>query len=103
MLGALPPTEVHVEFDPSGVDTFIQLADVLEDAFPQMMVQEVEDKPARDGAFEVHHEDGSLLFSRLKEGRLPRVEEILEALEAKLRADGIDPTAPAPGLGGGGC
>ena len=39
------------------------------------------------------HEDGSVLFSKLKEGRLPRAEEILEALEMKLKADGVDPTA----------
>lgn len=43
---------------------------------------------------QVSHEDGSMLFSKLKEGRLPRAEEILEALETKLKTDGVDLTAP---------
>ena len=32
------------------------------------------------------HEDGSVLFSKLKEGRMPRLEEVLDALETKLKA-----------------
>ena len=44
---------VNVEFEQSGVDVFIQLADVLEDAFPTVMVQEMEDGEPREGAFEV--------------------------------------------------
>jgi selT/selW/selH-like putative selenoprotein len=89
---------VRVEFDKTGVDVFIQLADVLEEAFPTVMVTESEVGDARDGAFEVTHEDGTTLFSKLATGRAPRLEEVLEALERKLKADGKDPTA-SPGNG----
>ena len=52
-----------------------------------------------DRVQEVSHEDGSVLFSKLKEGRMPRLEEVLEALEMKLKADGVDPTATGDGRG----
>ena len=85
---------VNVEFEQSGVDTFIQLADILEDAFPTVMVQETEDGgEPRDGSFEVSHEDGTVLFSKLAQGRMPRLEEVLEALENKMKADGVNPFA----------
>ena len=90
---------VNVEFEQPSVDVFIQLADVLEDAFPTVMVQESEDGVPREGAFEVVHEDGTTLFSKLQHGRLPRLEEVLESLEQKMKADGKDPTAPANGRG----
>ena len=52
------------------------------------MVQDAEEyEPSitvRDGAFEVSLEDGNVLFSKLKEGRLPRAEEIIEALEKAM-------------------
>ena len=43
-----------------------------------------------------------MLFSKLKEGRLPRPEEILEALEKKFEAYGVDAMGGG-GLGGAGC
>ncbi len=92
---------VNVEFERSGVDTFIQLADVLEDAFPTVMVQETEDVEPRDGSFEVSHEDGTVLFSKLSEGRMPRLEEVLQVLEDKMKADGVNPFANPKG--GGAC
>ena len=89
---------VNVEFEQSGVDTFIQLADILEDAFPTVMVQETEDGgEPRDGSFEVSHEDGTVLFSKLAQGRMPRLEEVLEALENKMKADGVNPFANPKG------
>ena len=89
---------VNVEFEQSGVDTFIQLADILEDAFPTVMVQETEDGgEPRDGSFEVSHEDGTVLFSKLASGRMPRLEEVLEALENKMKADGVNPFANPKG------
>jgi hypothetical protein len=48
----------------------------------------------------VTHEDGTELFSKLKLGRPPRVEEVLEAIERKFKADGVD---PFKGGGGGSC
>ena len=95
-----PPTEVRVEFGKQGVDVFIQLADVVEEAFPSVAVTEREDAAPREGAFEVTHEDGTELFSKLKHGRPPRVEEVLEAIERKFKADGVD---PFKGGGGGSC
>ena len=85
---APPPTEVRVEFDKQGVDVFIQLADVVEEAFPSVMVTEREDATPREGAFEVTHEDGTALFSKLAEGRPPRLEEVLEAIERKISRRG---------------
>jgi len=96
---------VNVEYDSDGVNAFIQLADVVEEVFPSVMVQEREGDgatSARDGSFEVTHEDDTVLFSKLKEGRLPRPEEILEALEKKFEADGVDAMGGG-GLGGAGC
>ena len=46
------------------------------------------------------HEDGTELFSKLKLGRPPRVEEVLEAIERKFKHDGVD---PFKGGGGGSC
>lgn len=91
---------MRVEFDKQGVDVFIQLADVVEEAFPTVAVTEREDAAPREGAFEVTHEDGTELFSKLKHGRPPRVEEVLEAIERKFKADGVD---PFKGGGGGSC
>ena len=93
---------VNVEYDSDGVNAFIQLADVVEEIFPSVMVQEREGDgatSARDGSFEVTHEDGTVLFSTLDAGRAPEALEVLEALEAKLRADGEDPAAPRDGRG----
>ena len=91
---------MRVEFDKQGVDVFIQLADVVEEAFPTVAVTEREDAAPREGAFEVTHEDGTALFSKLAEGRPPRLEEVLEAIERKMKADGVD---PFKGKGGGAC
>jgi len=79
-----------VEFDKNYVDVFVQLADVLEDAFPTVMVSEKEqtDEPPREGSFEVTHEDGTELFSKLRDGKIPRPERVLEALERKMVKDG---------------
>ena len=50
---------MNVEFDKGGVDTFIQLADVIEEIFPTVMVQETEDgDEPRAGAFEVWERRG---------------------------------------------
>ena len=49
------------------------LADVVEEAFPSVMVTEREDATPREGAFEVTHEDGTALFSKLQAGRPPRL------------------------------
>ena len=91
---------MRVEFDKQGVDVFIQLADVVEEAFPSVVVTEREDATPREGAFEVTHEDGTALFSKLAAGRPPRLEEVLEAIEQKMKADGVDPFV---GSGGGSC
>ena len=42
---------MRVEFDKQGVDVFIQLADVVEEAFPTVAVTEREDAAPREGAF----------------------------------------------------
>ena len=100
-MDAPPPTEVFCEFDKAHVDVFIQMADVLEDAFPTVMVSEKEDNEPREGSFEVTHEDGTELFSKLKVGKIPRLEDVLEALEQKMVADGKNPFAGEQG--GGAC
>ena len=44
---------INIEFDPKDVDSFIQIADAIEEAFPKVIVNGNEDGPGRPGSFEV--------------------------------------------------
>ncbi|KAL3691378.1 hypothetical protein R1sor_005029 [Riccia sorocarpa] len=78
-----PPTELTVEYheNPENTDYFIKLADGVEDAHPDIMVMgNPEGVTPRDGAFEVMTGE-FVLFSKLKENRLPTLEDILRAID----------------------
>jgi len=67
------------------VDHYIKVADALEEALPDVVVEgneELESPPA-PGAFEVRTETGEVLFSKLKEGRLPTPDELLACVGAQ--------------------
>ncbi|KAL2622528.1 hypothetical protein R1flu_002733 [Riccia fluitans] len=80
-----PPTEVTVEYhdNPENTDYFIALADGVENAHPDIMVMgNPEGLTPRDGAFEVTAGE-YVLFSKLKENRLPTLEDILRAIDER--------------------
>ncbi|BBN13767.1 hypothetical protein MPTK1_6g06130 [Marchantia polymorpha subsp. ruderalis] len=80
-----PPTEVTVEYHdkPEMTDYFIELADGIENAHPDIMVTgNPEGMQPRDGAFEVTT-GAYVLFSKLKENRLPSLEDILRAIDER--------------------
>ncbi|BDA49560.1 hypothetical protein COCOBI_14-1780 [Coccomyxa sp. Obi] len=77
--------QVIVEYDSTDVDHFIEIADAIEERFPNLMVngEETEGGPAEGKLlFEVKAEDGRVLFSARQTGRLPDSGEILDALTA---------------------
>lgn len=69
------------------VDAFIEVADALEDAFPDVAVDGEEapdDAPA--GTFVVELADGTVVFSRGAAGeKLPPPEELVALLDAALK------------------
>jgi len=56
------------------------MADAIEDAYPSLLVEGNPEElgEPREGSFEVSLEDGSLLFSKLKESRFPEEEEVVD-------------------------
>jgi selT/selW/selH-like putative selenoprotein len=61
---------------------FIALADAIEAAFPNVVVEGNPEGPGRPGAFEVKAAAGQLLFSRLGSGGWPQHQAVVEALAA---------------------
>lgn len=82
MLGGPTPDTVVVEYDEEEVDRFIALADAIEAAFPNVVVEGNPEGPGRPGAFEVKAAAGQLLFSRLGSGGWPQHQAVVEALAA---------------------
>ena len=62
-----PEHRVTIEYDPEYVDTFIELADALEESNPNIMVEGNPhgDHHVKPGSFEVHAGE-TLVHSRLK-------------------------------------
>lgn len=74
-----------IEYDPEDVDTYIEIADAIEDAFPTVVVDGNPESDGRKGSFEVVGATGNVLFSRLGAGgAAPQA----AAIVAALRADG---------------
>ncbi len=74
-----------MEYDPADVDQFIALADAIEDAHPQMMVEGTELEAGGGGGgttFEVKSAEGHFLFSGRQQGRLPGADELLSIIAA---------------------
>ena len=51
---------INIEFDPEDVDSFIQIADAIEEAFPKVIVNGNEEGPGRPGSFEVSISENKL-------------------------------------------
>ncbi|WIA38941.1 hypothetical protein OEZ86_005094 [Tetradesmus obliquus] len=82
MLGGPTPDSVVVEYDEEEVDRFIALADAIEAAFPNVVVEGNPEGPGRPGSFEVKGSANQLLFSRLDSGAWPQHAALVEALAA---------------------
>ncbi|GBF97736.1 hypothetical protein Rsub_10900 [Raphidocelis subcapitata] len=82
-LDGQPPDRVNIEFDPEDVDTYIAIADAIEEAFPNIVVDGNAESDGRPGSFEVVGATGTVLFSRLAAvGASPQAAAIVAALEA---------------------
>ncbi len=74
-----------MEYDPADVDRFIALADAIEDAFPDLVVEGNLEEEGRPGSFEVATEDGAPLFSRLASHCYPEPEGLVRAIGRRYR------------------
>lgn len=89
-----PYLQVIVEFDPSDVERFIELADYVEDVFPGIMVDGNPDgDPEAAGVFVIKTEDGQVLFDRAVHDRLPGNHEVVDLITAVE----IDTSRKGPG------
>lgn len=79
-LNGEPAKKVTIEYDPVDVDQYIQIADAIEEAFPDIVVEGNETCDGRPGSFEIQTEDGRGLFSRLQTGRLPDVDVLITTM-----------------------
>ena len=71
--------QVTIRYPPDAVDSFIEVADAVEDRFPDLQVDGEETEDLKDGTFEVLANDGRILLSAAEEKFNP--EEIVKALE----------------------
>jgi len=84
-LDRAPPPKVVIEYDPEELDRFISMADDIEDAIPEVMVDgNPPDMKPRAGSFEVTLEDGTVLFSKLKDSTYPESTALIAAILARL-------------------
>lgn len=72
--------QVTIRYGPDAVDGFIEIADAVEERFPDLQVDGDEAEELTDGAFEVLADDGRVLQSASKEEFIP--EAVIKALEA---------------------
>jgi selT/selW/selH-like putative selenoprotein len=61
---------------------FIALADAIEEAYPNVVVEGNASGPGRPGSFEVTGTNGAVLFSKLSSGGWPQAEVVVDALGA---------------------
>lgn len=92
-LGNPPPREIIVEYDEGGeyTDYFIEIADKVEAAHPELAVLvSPNNLEARKGSFEITC-DGHVVWSKLKKGRLPRFEDVLDGISELPSKCDIEP------------
>lgn len=73
LLCPFPPLPTHTP-------RFIALADAIEAAFPNVVVEGNPTGPGRPGAFEVTLPDGAVLFSKLSSGGWPEAGSVVDAI-----------------------
>ncbi len=80
-----PPHRHLTAHSPPG--RFIALADAIEEAFPDLLVEGNPggDEEGRPGAFEVTSEDGTPLFSRLSSGQYPDPAGLVRAIAGSYK------------------
>lgn len=73
-----------VRYHPDEVDRFIELADLVEEAMPKVMVDGEEDESSCSSAmvFEVSDEQGRVIFSAQQQHRFPEAVDIIRAIRA---------------------
>lgn len=69
-----------MEYDPADVDSFIAVADAIEEAFPGVVVEGNEKEDGRPGSFEIQTSEGIAIFSRLRDKALPDPEVIISRI-----------------------
>jgi selT/selW/selH-like putative selenoprotein len=74
-----PPPRAHASTDKH---RFIALADAIEEAYPNVVVEGNPTGPGRPGSFEVTLPDGAVLFSKLNSGGWPQAETVVESIGA---------------------
>jgi selT/selW/selH-like putative selenoprotein len=92
-LGNPPPREIIVEYceDSEYTDYFIEIADKVEAAHPELAVLvSPNNMEARKGSFEIIC-DGHVIWSKLKKGRLPRFEDVLDGISELPSKCDIEP------------
>jgi hypothetical protein len=76
--------QVVVNYDESDTDTFIELADYIEENMPGVEVLGNPDGPASAGTFTLQQEDGTLLFERSEGSGNPDFDAILKEIQEKV-------------------
>ena len=71
--------QLFVEYHPAEVDSFIQIADSIEDAFPGLQVEGVERRDLQQSSIVLRGESGEVL--RVQAGKVPPSAALVEALE----------------------
>lgn len=81
-----PRPRPHTNTNTEKQNRFIALADAIEEAFPNIVVEGNPSGPGRPGAFEVTGANGALLFSKLSSGGWPQAEVVVDAVGAAAAA-----------------
>lgn len=76
----LVSVQVVVTYGQDEVNQFIDLADAIEDEFPELYVEGVEVEKDQQG-FSVKKEDGTVVAERKSAGPFPEASSIIESLK----------------------
>jgi len=75
-----PPDKVVVTYGQDEVNQFIDLADAIEEEFPELQVEGVEIEKDQQG-FSIKTEDGKIVAERKSAGPFPEASTIIESLK----------------------
>lgn len=82
-LGKAPPERIIIEYDPKDVETYIEIADAIEAAFPSVIVEGNETGDGREGSFEVLTSDGYAVYSKLQKQSFPDPDLLVELIATR--------------------